>query len=78
MDNFWAAIAGAVAGGIFTLLGGWFSYRWQQESLKKKEQKILRNALRAVKLEFEGFWASYKQSLNIIEEQYSEEKMRFL
>lgn len=74
MDNFWVAIVGAVVGGIFPLLGGWFSYRWQQKVLEKKEQKTLRNALCAVKLEFEEFWASYKQSLNLIEKQYPEEK----
>lgn len=74
MDTFWAAIVGAVVGGIFTLFGGWFSHLWQQGALKEKEKKTLRNALCAVKLEFEEFWESYKRSLNIIEEQYPDEK----
>lgn len=64
------AFCGALVGGFFTILGGWFSHCWQQKSLERKERETFRNVLRALKLEFEEFWESYKISLGLIRSEY--------
>lgn len=73
-DETLSAFGGALVGGLCTILGGWFSHCWQQKSLKRKERETFRNVLRALKLEFEEFWASYNNSLEIIETQYPDKK----
>ena len=73
-DETLSAFGGALVGGLCTILGGWFSHCWQQKSLKRKERETFRNVLRALKLEFEEFWSSYKISLELIKTRYPEER----
>ena len=54
------AFCGALVGGFFTILGGWFSHRWQQQSLERKERKTFRNVLKAFKQELAILWKNYE------------------
>lgn len=65
---------GVFIGGIFTLLGAWVSPYFQKRFLRKKERETLRSVMRALKLEFEEFWESYKNSLQLIEKLYPEQQ----
>ena len=73
-----SAFGGAFIGGVFVIIGGWLVHHWQQKARKEKERETFRNVLRALKLEFEEFWASYKNSLEIIETQYPDKKNEVL
>jgi hypothetical protein len=65
-----SAFGGAFIGGVFVIIGGWLVHYWQQKARKEKEREILRNVLRALELEFEEFWESYKISLGLIRSEY--------
>jgi hypothetical protein len=63
--EFWAAIIGAVIGGLFAVLTQFLSSRWQRKSERDAEARIVIGVLQAIETEVELFRAKFLDAFKL-------------